>query len=182
MRTKRRQNARVVLATQSLSDIERAPQRAILVESCQTKIFLPNAEARTAQSAAAYRALGLNDRQIETLANLTPKKHYLYTSPYGRRVFDLQLGPVALAFTGVNDRADVRRVQALIATHEKDWPLVWLQERGRDGEARWWQHWRQRQQQEEDPYAALWQDGNPYHIPVPDDGATANGVGTTEPR
>src|SRR5262249_2771390 len=160
LRTKRRQNARVVLATQSLSDIERAPQRAILVESCQTKIFLPNAEARTAQSAAAYRALGLNERQIDTLAQLVPKKHYLYTSPYGRRLFDLQLGPVALAFTGVNDRVDVRRVRALITAHGEEWPAYWLLERGRHAEAQWWRRWRPQPIQKEDPYAQLWQERN----------------------
>jgi type IV secretion system protein TrbE len=169
LRTKRRENVRVVLATQSLADIERSPQRAILVESCQTKIFLPNAEARTTQSAAAYRALGLNEPQIETLASTIPKKHYLYTSPYGRRVFDLQLGPVALAFTGVNDRADVRRVRALIAEHGEDWPAYWLQERGRRAEAQWWRRWRPQQIQREDPYAQLWQETN---------GSSGNGLST----
>src|SRR5712692_349717 len=160
LRTKRRQNARVVLATQSLSDIEHSPSRAILVESCQTKIFLPNAEARTAQSAAAYQALGLNDQQIEVLASATPKKHYLYTSPYGRRLFDLQLGPVALAFTGVNARAEIRRVRALIAEHGEEWPFHWLGERGRAAEAHWWQWWKDRHTAtQEDDYGHLWEEG-----------------------
>ena len=47
LRTLRKKNAAVMLATQSLADLERSPYRSIIVESCQTKIFLPNAEART---------------------------------------------------------------------------------------------------------------------------------------
>src|SRR2546426_10505906 len=87
LRTLRKKNAGVLFVSQSLADVERCPQRTIIVESCQTKIFLPNAEARTAQSRALYQALGLNDRQIEILSYAVPKKHYLYTSPQGRRLF-----------------------------------------------------------------------------------------------
>src|SRR5882724_1657673 len=69
----RKKSAAVIFTSQSLTDVERCAQRSIIVESCQTKIFLPNAEARTTQSAQLYRDLGLNEREIELLAAATPK-------------------------------------------------------------------------------------------------------------
>src|SRR5262249_59807915 len=82
----------VMFASRSLTDVERSTQRTILVESCQTKLFLPNAGARTAQSAQLYPDLGLNEREIELLAATTPKKDDLYHSRPGRRLFELGLG------------------------------------------------------------------------------------------
>jgi type IV secretion system protein VirB4 len=142
LRTLRKKNAAVVFVTQSLADLERSPQRHLLIESCPTKIFLPNAEARTTQSAQLYEDLGLNDQQIEVVSYALPKKHYLYTSPLGRRLFDLHLGPAALSFVGAGGRDDLRRVRTLIHEHGDGWPAVWLTERGCSEEARWWRRWR----------------------------------------
>ena len=44
----RKANCAVVLATQSLSDAARSGILDVLIESCPTKIFLPNEEAGTA--------------------------------------------------------------------------------------------------------------------------------------
>ncbi len=140
LRTLRKKNAAVIFTSQSLTDVERSTQRTIIVESCQTKLFLPNAEARTAQSAQLYRDLGLNEREIELLAAATPKKHYLYHSPLGRRLFDLGLGRAALSFAGVGGREDLRRVMACVQQHGAQWPARWLREQGCDTEARWWEH------------------------------------------
>jgi type IV secretion system protein TrbE len=145
LRTLRKKNAAVLLATQSLADLERSPYRSIIIESCPTKIFLPNAEARTEQSAALYRALGLNDRQIEMLSYATPKKHYFYSSPLGRRLFDMHVGPVARAFVGAGGREDIARAKTFIAQHGDEWPYHWLIDRGCRAEAHWWWQWRARQ-------------------------------------
>jgi type IV secretion system protein TrbE len=139
LRTLRKKNAAVIFTSQSLTDVERCAQRTIIVESCQTKIFLPNAEARTTQSAQLYHDLGLNEREIELLAAATPKKHYLYHSPLGRRLFDLGLGRAALSFAGVGGREDIRQVMTCVKAHGAQWPAVWLRERGCETEARWWE-------------------------------------------
>jgi len=147
LRTLPKKNAAVMLATQSLADIERSPYRSIIVESCQTKIFLPNAEARTEQSADLYRALGLNERQIELLSYATPKKHRFYSSPLGQRLFDMHLGPVARALVGAGGREDIARAKTLMAQYGDDWPYYWLLERGCHAEGQWWRQWRKRQSQ-----------------------------------
>ena len=43
-----------------------------------------------------------NSRQIEIVATAQPKRDYYYQSRLGNRLFDLDLGPVALAFAGAS--------------------------------------------------------------------------------
>jgi type IV secretory pathway VirB4 component len=48
----------------------------------------------------------LNDRQIRLIAQAQPKREYYYQSRCGHRLFDLQLGPIALAFAGASAPED----------------------------------------------------------------------------
>ena len=128
----RKKNASVVFATQSLADLRRSEQRFVLYESCPTKILLPNAEAASENVSALYREIGLNEREIERLARAIPKRDYYLTAPEGRRLIDLTLGPVALAFVGAGDKESLRRVAELATTDGPSWPAAWLRERGLD--------------------------------------------------
>jgi type IV secretion system protein VirB4 len=74
--------------------------------------------------------MGLNSRQIEMLATAIPKRQYYYTSPLGRRLISLGLGPVALAFTGTAGREAMTTANTLAATHGPAWPAEWLRTRG----------------------------------------------------
>ena len=136
----RKANCAVVLATQSLSDAARSGILDVLLKSCPTKILLPNEEADKGGSGAIpgpldlYRLIGLNDTEIALLKGAVKKRHYYYTSPEGRRLFELGLGPVALAFAAVSSREDVARVRGLIEVHGRDWPRAWLAERGLDAD------------------------------------------------
>ena len=120
----------VVLATQSLSEIANSPQRDVILESCPTKLYLPNAEARNPQTRELYRKFGLSDRQIDTLAEATPKRDYYYVSPLGRRLFQFALGPAALAFIGAGSKEDVLAARRMIAEHGERWRVEWLRARG----------------------------------------------------
>ena len=106
LKTLRKKNASVVFATQSLSDIDGSNIAPAIVESCPTRIFLPNERAIEPQITAIYRRFGLNDRQIEILARATPKRDYYCQSRRGNRLFELGLGPVALAFCAASSKAD----------------------------------------------------------------------------
>jgi type IV secretion system protein VirB4 len=110
LKTLRKKKVAVVFATQSLSDIDRATIAPALVESCPTRIFLPNERAQEPGSRATYERFGLNARQIEIIATATPKQDYYYQSPLGCRLFDLGLGPIGLALCGSSAPED----QALI--------------------------------------------------------------------
>ena len=57
LKTLRKKNVAVVFATQSLADIERSTIAPALIESCPTRIFLPNDRALEPQARARLRAL-----------------------------------------------------------------------------------------------------------------------------
>ena len=57
LKTLRKKNVAVVFATQSLADIERSTIAPALIESCPTRIFLPNDRALEPQARTRLRAL-----------------------------------------------------------------------------------------------------------------------------
>jgi type IV secretion/conjugal transfer VirB4 family ATPase len=130
LKTLRKSNAAVLLATQNLSDIFNSPIRTVVLESCPTKILLPNAEAINPASRQFYEAIGLNDREIEIVHKSTPKQHYYVVSPAGRRLISLGLGGVALSFVGVSGREDRQIVQECIENFPQSWQSEWLMMRG----------------------------------------------------
>lgn len=128
----RKKNCTVVLATQSLSDAAQSGILDVLNESCPTKIYLPNAAAREEDAAVLYKRLGLNVRQIEILAAAIPKRQYYYTSPMGRRLFELALDPLALAFVAVSDPEKLNTMREISNKYGDDWPIHWLENHGID--------------------------------------------------
>jgi type IV secretion/conjugal transfer VirB4 family ATPase len=103
LKTLRKKNVAVVFATQSLADIAESSIAPALIESCPTRIYLPNERAFEPQQRQAYERFGLNETEIELIATAQRKRHYYYASPKGRRLFELALGPVALAFCAASD-------------------------------------------------------------------------------
>lgn len=126
----RKANCLVLMATQSLSDAANSGILDVIVESTATKIFLPNVYARDEDTAALYRRMGLNARQIEILATAIPKRQYYYVSENGRRLYDLALGPLALAFVGASDKESVAAIKTLEAKFGDQWVNEWLAGRG----------------------------------------------------
>lgn len=131
LKTLRKKNASVVFATQSLADIEGSPIAPAIIESCPTRLFLANERALEPQIAGIYRRFGLNERQIEIIASATPKRDYYCQSALGNRLFDLGLGPVALAFAAASSRSDLNAINALLEAHGRDrFAQSWLRHRG----------------------------------------------------
>ena len=130
LRTLRSKNCGVVMDTQSLADVVKTSLLALLNESCQRKIFLPNPAASQPSSAELYRALGLNDRQISQIQTGVAKREYYITGPDGCRMVSLGLGDLELAIAGATGEADVLAVNAAIARHGDDWLRHFLAGKG----------------------------------------------------
>ena len=126
----RKANCSVVMATQSLSDAKNSGIMDVLVESCQTKIFLPNITARQEVQAELYRGMGLNNRQIEIIASAMPKRDYYVVTPNGKQLMQLALQRKSLSFLGVSDKDSVSRIKELQSSHGDAWTDAWLNERG----------------------------------------------------
>lgn len=131
LKTLRKKNASVVFATQSLSDIDGSDIAPAIIESCPTRLLLPNERAIEPQITAIYRRFGLNDRQIELLSRATPKRDYYCQSRRGNRMFELGLGEVALAFAAASSKTDQAAIDRLLAEHGREaFVPAWLQHRG----------------------------------------------------
>ncbi|MDE2364302.1 MAG: conjugal transfer protein TrbE, partial [Hyphomicrobiales bacterium] len=131
LKTLRKKNASVVFATQSLSDIDGSAIAPAIIESCPTRLFLPNERAIEPQISAIYRRFGLNDRQIEILARATPKRDYYCQSRRGNRLFELGLSEVALAFCAASSKSDQALIDRVLADHGRDaFVAGWLLARG----------------------------------------------------
>ena len=126
----RKKNVAVVFATQSLSDIAESGIAPAIVESCPQRIFLPNDRAAEPQARAAYERFGLNARQIELVACATPKRDYYLQSRRGNRLFDLGLGPIALAFCGASSPAAQRSIDAVLSNGCRDFARRFLEASG----------------------------------------------------
>ena len=130
LKVMRKNNCLVLMATQSLSDAANSGILDVIVESTATKIFLPNVFARDEEASALYRRMGLNNRQIEILASAVPKREYYTVSENGRRLYDLALGPLALAFVGSTDKESIATIKALHQKYGEDWVHQWLAIKG----------------------------------------------------
>jgi type IV secretion system protein TrbE len=134
----RSKNCGVIMDTQSLSDAFRSDILDALIESCPTRIYLPNEEALKTGTASnpgpleLYRSMQLNPNQIEIIRNARGKREYYVTSPEGCRLIDLDLGPLTLAIAGATSEDDARQVRRLVQQHGGDWVRHWLAHKGVD--------------------------------------------------
>jgi type IV secretion/conjugal transfer VirB4 family ATPase len=126
----RKANAHVIFATQELEDMANSPIKSTLYQACKTRILLPNPAAISEDGVKMYKELGLTYREMELLAYGTPKRDYFFSSPEGRRMFQLELGPVALAFVATSGKEDRTKARRLEEIHGDRWLGHWLTEKG----------------------------------------------------
>jgi hypothetical protein len=96
----RKKNVFVVFATQDVADVEKSPLKTTIVQQCLTKIYLADPSACTDAMLPVYRAFGLTDTEIGFIQRSEMKRDYFYTSPLGRRMFQLNLGKISLSLIG----------------------------------------------------------------------------------
>ena len=140
LKTLRKFNGAVVLSTQNLSDIFNSPIKDVVLESCPTKVLLPNAEAGSPSSKEFYESIGLNEREIEIVQNSIPKRQYYVVSSIGRRLIALGLGGVALSVVGISSREERQIAEDAMDQYGQAWPVQWLRMRGLDDWAAFLQH------------------------------------------
>ncbi len=120
LKTLRKKNVAVILATQSLADIVDSPLASAILESCPNRIFLPNPAALEPATLRYYRDLGLNDRQIAIIQSATPRRDYFYVSREGSRLFQLELGPLAKALCASGTATEQALVERLMGVSTRE--------------------------------------------------------------
>jgi type IV secretion system protein TrbE len=90
LKTWRKKNAAMILATQSTDDLLRSEMLQVVVESCPTKMFLANPN----MDQGAWRDIfHLSEREASLIANLIPKQQILVKRPEGSKVVNLNVSP-----------------------------------------------------------------------------------------
>ena len=141
----RREQTSGLFATQSISQLEGSPLTALLMESAQTRFFLPNPKALdtavglTGKSIAdAYRGMGLGDEEIRrNIVMAQPKGELYWTIPddrHGRpqrRLIDLRLGQMNQGVCGANTPMDHAAMREIVATYPaEEFAIHWFAHRG----------------------------------------------------
>jgi type IV secretion/conjugal transfer VirB4 family ATPase len=105
LRTWRKQNAAMVLSTQSLDELRKSEILDVIVESCPTQIFLAN----PGMDRELYRRqFHLNDTELELISTLIPKRQMLIKKPGLTKVVNLEVDPQSY-WLYTNDPYDNRR-------------------------------------------------------------------------
>lgn len=115
LKTLRKKNVFVVFATQEVADASESPIMATILSATSTKIYLPDKTALIPKMHKAYSDFGLSDTEIALLAEAQPKRDYYYRSAKGRRLFNLDMGPIALSFAGMSGSADHHFMDRMVA-------------------------------------------------------------------
>jgi type IV secretion system protein VirB4 len=125
----RKLNTSVWLATQNISQVTDSILAAA-GNDIPTRILLPNARAVEGVEengvGSYYARWGVNARQRELIAQAMPKRHYYFMSRHGTRLFDLRLGPVALAFCASGSAEDLARMTEMTQTSPDTFAADWL--------------------------------------------------------
>jgi type IV secretion/conjugal transfer VirB4 family ATPase len=86
LKTWRKQNAAMVLSTQSLDELKRSDILDVIIESCATKIFLANPDM---DRDLYRRQFHLNENEVELISGLIPKQQFLIKTPELAKVANL---------------------------------------------------------------------------------------------
>jgi type IV secretion system protein VirB4 len=101
-KTWRKLNAAMILATQSLKELQESGMLQIVAESCPTKIFLANPE----MDRDVYReAFHLNDTELELIAGLVPPSQMLIRKAQSSKKVQLNVDSVS-HWTATNNARD----------------------------------------------------------------------------
>jgi len=88
LKTWRKQNAAMILSTQSLDELRKSEILDIIIESCPMKIFLANPDM---DRDLYRRQFNLNDNEIELISTLRPKQQLLIKTPELAKVANLEV-------------------------------------------------------------------------------------------
>ena len=115
-KTWRKHNAAMILATQSIKELEESGMLDIVSESCPTKIFLANPEMNRELYATAFH---LNDTELELIADLVPPGEMLIRKAQSSKKVRLNVDAVSYWIATNNARDNLRKRGVLRALRHR---------------------------------------------------------------
>jgi type IV secretion/conjugal transfer VirB4 family ATPase len=105
LKTWRKQNAAMILSTQSLDELRKSDILDVIIETCATKIFLANPDM---DRELYQNQFHLNDTEIDLIAALVPKRQFLIKNHEIAKVANLEVDPKSY-WLYTNDPFDNRK-------------------------------------------------------------------------
>jgi type IV secretion system protein VirB4 len=126
LKTLRKKNAFVVMATQSLEDISSSNIFSTIIDNIPNRIYLPNLNAY-ANKDLYLKKFGLNETQLNDIRNAVPKSNYYIVTPLLSRMVNCHFPPKILACLRSDTRAQ-NMFDKLEYSGIKDWQFNYIQE------------------------------------------------------
>lgn len=129
LKTLRKKNAFVIMATQSLQEIAYSEIFASIIDNMQNKIFLPNPNA-FAHRELYLEKFNINAEQLSRITNATPKMQYYVTTPRMSRMVNARFPRDIMACTSADERSKaIFRKHYKDGSGEIDWQFDYVKER-----------------------------------------------------
>lgn len=103
IKTFRKHNVAVVLATQSINDLSRASNIGDFLDCIKTRIYLPNKDAGTETLKIFYKKLSLCDSQIDAICKAKPKHTFFLHKDVNFMPFSLALSETELKLLSLSE-------------------------------------------------------------------------------
>jgi hypothetical protein len=113
LKTWRKRNASMLLATQAIDDFASADLLRTVVESCPTKLLLANPSLNRSQYAELFQ---LNEMELDLLTDLIPRRQLLLKRAHLAKVLNLNVDPRSY-WLYTNTPIDNERVTAVFREH-----------------------------------------------------------------
>jgi type IV secretion system protein VirB4 len=115
LKTWRKRNACVLLATQSSDDLARSELLRVVIESCPTTCFLAHPQI----DRTTYQTLfHLTETEADRIATLVPRQQFLLKRPEVAKVLNLHVDPEsARLFSASEHRQDSLTCRSLVTAH-----------------------------------------------------------------
>lgn len=119
LKTGRKRNVSVMLATQEVADITAASPALVqsVLNSCPTRLFTANMYAEQEDTKEALRWFGLKDEEVAKVTDMAGKREYFFKIGNLSRKIDLALTPVEIAVFGSNSPADHKAMDRILREH-----------------------------------------------------------------
>lgn len=118
-------NVQIIIGVDQPSDVMKSDIADILMQTCKTKIFTANLNAKGTQK-SGYEQMGLNDTQINLISNALVNQQYYFTNPLGSRLIEFNFGDVAKTFLSPPALEDIKVVRQLKLEHGDMFGYEWI--------------------------------------------------------
>ena len=118
-------NVQIIIGVDQPADIMKSDIADIFMQTCKTKIFTANLNAKGSQR-PSYEQMGLNEKQIELISNALVNCQYYFTNPLGSRLIDFNFGDVAETFLTPPQLEEIKIIKQLKDKHKDLFGLEWI--------------------------------------------------------